>query len=202
MLGAGLSVTAVDSSKEMLAHCPTNASLVLADIETLRLDTRFDAVILPTGLINHVDAEVREAFVKCAARHLRIGGRLFVQRQDPHWLATAVVSSGGRSGEISGAVHSVERTGKKVAMTLRWWTDNETWTQSFELLQLGEEDLQKLGSVTFNGSTKNKHGLASRLLRPMPNPRFERTHSIWLRRAVIPFCARRSQMERAAQPKR
>ena len=144
LIDAGLIVTAVDSSKEMLEHCPTDATLVHGDISTLELGERFDAVILPTGLINHVDAGVREAFVQCAARHMKTGGWLFIQRQDPHWLATAVPSTGGRIGDISGAVQSVERAGKTVAMTLRYWTANEEWTQSFVLLQLEEEDLRRL----------------------------------------------------------
>lgn len=144
LIEAGLLVTVVDSSREMLAHCPTEATLVHSDISSLELSDRFDAVILPTGLVNHVDADVREAFVQCAARHLKNSGRFFVQRQDPHWLATAVPSAGGPIGDITVAVQSVERNGKTVSMTLRYWTDNEVWTQSFVLLQLEEEDLEEL----------------------------------------------------------
>jgi cyclopropane fatty-acyl-phospholipid synthase-like methyltransferase len=146
LIDAGLSVTAVDNSEDMLAYCPKQAKLVLADISALRLEERFDAVVLPTGLVNHVDTEVREAFVQCAARHVKADGWLFVQRQDPKWLATAVESPGGQSGGICGAVQSVVRVDRKVSITFRYWTDNETWLHSFQLLQLEEEDLQALVS--------------------------------------------------------
>lgn len=83
LLDHRLVVTAVDNSSAMLAYAPREATLVLSNIETLDLDRRFDAAILPTGLINHAVPATRVGFADCARRHLRLGGWFYLERQDP-----------------------------------------------------------------------------------------------------------------------
>ena len=123
---------------------PAAATLVLSEISSLELNKRFDAAVLPTGLINHFDLKVRAEFVACARRHVRSDGWFFVERQEPKWLKTVVAAPRGESGGINISVEFVERVGKTVAMTLRYSACKDAWTHSFQLIQLEEDDLQEL----------------------------------------------------------
>ncbi|HUG20964.1 class I SAM-dependent methyltransferase [Piscinibacter sp.] len=53
LLELDLKVTAVDNSAEMLAWVPNPAVAVHANIEELRLEARFDTVLLASCLVNH-----------------------------------------------------------------------------------------------------------------------------------------------------
>ncbi len=167
MLAAGAEVTAVDNSADMLRAVPTRATTVLADIESLALDRTFDIVLLASGLINHRDAHVRHAFVACARRHLDVGGRFVIQRQDPLWLRDATVGQSGTQGAIGMHVEAVARAGPEVTMTLRFVlnddakdvpghdakkTRHEVWRQSFTIVSLSETDVEALLSEVGFGS--------------------------------------------------
>lgn len=148
LLDRGFVVTAVDNSREMLAHAPAGATTVLADIETLDLKRQFDAVILPTGIVNHPIVTTRRDFFTSARRHTRPGGWFFVERQDPRWLDTVAAGDVNRSAEMEGHVDAVSRTGDVIAMTLRFVTNRGTWSQSFQAAVLKDQDLQALLSAS------------------------------------------------------
>lgn len=167
MLAAGAEVTAVDNSSEMLRAVPTRATTVLCDVETLALDRTFDVVLLASGLINHPDAPVRAAFVACARRHLDVGGRFVIQRQDPRWMRDATVGQSGTLGAITIHVDAVARAGSEVAMTLRYVLNDdanvgpghdanpanqEVWRHSFTIVSLSETDVEALLSEAGFGS--------------------------------------------------
>lgn len=167
MLAAGAEVTAVDNSAEMLRAVPTRATTVLSDVETLALDSAFDIVLLASGLINHPDAHVRKAFVACARRHLDVGGRFVMQRQDPLWLRDAKVGQSATQGAITIHVEAVARAGPEVTMTLRYAlnddatsspdnhankTSHEVWRQSFTIVSLSETEVEALLSKAGFGS--------------------------------------------------
>lgn len=152
LLDLGFKVTAVDNSKEMIEHCPNGATKVLGDIEALELALRFDAVILPTGLINHGESSVRESFVACARRHLGSDGWLFVERQDPIWLRTAKSGDLRRNKDFESRIESVVREGTLIAMTLRYTIGVDTWLHSFQLVSLEDNDLQELLSKSGFGT--------------------------------------------------
>lgn len=143
LLDLGYAVTAVDSSAAMLAHVPEAARRVCADILTLDLGPGFDAVLLPTGLINHHDAAVRAGFLACAARHLAPGACLFLERQDPHWLRTAEVGAIGPLEGLDMAVESVRRADGVVAMTLSYACrdSGQRWTHAFTVVPLDDAAL-------------------------------------------------------------
>jgi SAM-dependent methyltransferase len=142
LLGSGRKVTAVDNSADMLAALPREATAVLSDIERLDLADRFDAAILASCLINHPDAAVRAAFLTSAHRHLLAGGRLFVQRHDPQWLADA------RAGDVYGSndspitVEQASRSDTFVRMTIRYDRPTGTWWHTFEAEALSESDVE------------------------------------------------------------
>lgn len=140
----GLSVTGVDESEEMLAHLPENVEGVRSPIELLNLGRRWSAVLLPSHLINHPDANLRDEFVAAARRHVTSTGAFYAKRHDPSWLATV---QAGRIGESNGVTYYAEhvaRTGKLVAMTLRYEANDQSWTQSFSTVSLSEMDVEEL----------------------------------------------------------
>jgi SAM-dependent methyltransferase len=63
----GHHVTAIDESREMLAHV-RDAETVQASIEALELGRRFDAVLLASNLVN-AEPERRRAFLETCRRH-------------------------------------------------------------------------------------------------------------------------------------
>jgi len=151
MLESGLAVTAVDNAAPMLAALPAAARPVLSDIETLALDERFDAALLASGLVNHPDAGTRHAFLAAARRHLRPGGRLFVQRLDPAWLLGARAGESRMLGPMALVIESVRRTPPRVSMTLRYDLGGRMWRHRFvaAALRAGdvEEELARAGFV-------------------------------------------------------
>lgn len=81
-------LTLVDNSQEMLNATLITAEKVCADITELNLNERFDSILLPSYLINHLDPEIRNAFVNTIKAHLGKEGRAFVQyRTKPSSLA-------------------------------------------------------------------------------------------------------------------
>lgn len=145
----GCVVTAVDNSAEMLAQLDALAlpgvRSCLADIEGLALDQRFDVVLLASGLINHVDAALRQALVAAAARHLGPDGVLLLERQDAAWLRSAAP---GPLGELDGMALTLETVRRhddgSVAMTLAYRAGEQLWRHSFRLLPLDETEVQAL----------------------------------------------------------
>ncbi len=144
LLDFGCVVTGVDNSADMLAHVSPRVRRVQSDIEALRLDERFDVVLLPSGLVNHADARVRRAFVAAAARHVAASGELIVKRQDEAWLRSATLGPLGERDGMAIAVDRVERTGDDVSMTLRYELAGDTWTHAFTVASLDEAAVARL----------------------------------------------------------
>jgi SAM-dependent methyltransferase len=82
----GYQVVGVDESSDMLARV-TFARTVLSRIEDLRMQEKFDAVLLPSFSVNTVDLGQRRAFLRTCANHVSPNGLVFVQRYDPATVA-------------------------------------------------------------------------------------------------------------------
>ncbi|MCV2350399.1 class I SAM-dependent methyltransferase [Paucibacter sp. Y2R2-4] len=157
----GHQVVGVDESAAMLSHLPAEVIGVQSSIEQLALAQRFDVVLLPSHLINHPDAQVRAAFVRCAARHLAVGGVFWLKRHDPAWLRDV---KPGHLGERAGVEYIAEAVERRqadlVSMTLAYQAFGQRWTQSFTAEALEEaaiEDLlaqQGLAEVTWHGAKR------------------------------------------------
>jgi SAM-dependent methyltransferase len=147
----GLQVTGVDESPDMLALLPPGIEGVLSSIETLNLERRWPAVLLPSHLINHPERIVRSAFIATAKRHVAPAGTFFVKRHDPAWLATVQSDPIGTSHGVSYYAEQVVRDGDTVEMTLRYEASGETWTQSFSTTALSEAEIEnELGRHGFD----------------------------------------------------
>jgi len=139
LLGQGLSVTGVDNSADMLAGMPREAVAVLCEIEQLNLGDRFDVAILASCLINHPSLSTRNSFLAAARRHLKPGGRLFVQRHDPNWLLNASVGDVRQRGESSITIETVARSGNEVSMKIRYDRPRGTWWHAFGAVVLDDQ---------------------------------------------------------------
>ncbi|GAA5157500.1 MULTISPECIES: class I SAM-dependent methyltransferase [Amycolatopsis] len=135
----GHPVVAVDDSPEMLAHVRTEA--VLSRIEDLRLDQRFEAVLLASHLVNQPHGAPLLAAV---ARHLSPTGRAVVQWHPPSWFDTVADGMGGYFGEVRVELSGVERQGDLLSAVVRYEAGGSTWTQAFTARRLTEPQLTAL----------------------------------------------------------
>ncbi|RQO54766.1 class I SAM-dependent methyltransferase [Paucibacter sp. KBW04] len=157
LAAAGHRVVGVDDSAAMLSHLPPTVSGVHASIEAIALPQRFDVVLLPSHLINHPDADLRSAFVRCAARHLVAGGVFYLKRHDPSWLRTVQTGFLAERDGVRYAAEGVSRQGNLLTMTLVYQAFGERWTQSFTAQALEAEAIEALlaeqgfGKVQWHG---------------------------------------------------
>jgi SAM-dependent methyltransferase len=141
LLARGLRVTAVDESAAMLAHVE-DAETVHSTVEDLRLDRRFDAVLLASFLVNTADEALRAALLRTCARHVAADGCVLVQREGT-W----------HDGLEAGA--SWERAGMRVCVTARepleegvqrvtmeYAFEDAAWTHTFVARRLTEPDFE------------------------------------------------------------
>ena len=141
LIELGHPVVGVDQSAEMLEHV-RGAETVHAPIAGLRLDRRFDAVLLASHLVNCPDSGERRALWATAARHLAPGGRAIVEWHPPSWFDT-VPAGAGALGELRVELTDVVRAGDLLSATVRYWSDSELWTQAFTARRLTERDLER-----------------------------------------------------------
>ncbi|MGL4962684.1 MAG: class I SAM-dependent methyltransferase [Inquilinus sp.] len=141
LIALGYEVTAVDNSSEMLSHIK-GATTILSDIETLALESRFDAVLLASLLINFPDRNTRAALLACCSRHVKPGGAVLIERHDPVRLAAA---QPGPRGEIAGVqdfVDAVRREGQLVHLVVRSRAADGEWTQSCTLELIDDSQME------------------------------------------------------------
>jgi SAM-dependent methyltransferase len=145
LLDAGLAPTCVDNSPEMLACLPEGARAVQADIESLALVKTFDVVLLASFLVNHPDAEIRRALVRCGARHANESTCVLIQRHDPDWLRSVATGFESTVGNLTLRVEDVRRDETSaVAMTLAYSLGGEAWRQSFAAVPLEQRHIDSL----------------------------------------------------------
>lgn len=96
LVALGHEVTAVDDSPAMLEHV-TGAHTVCADLFTLDLGRRFDAVIAASHMIN--DPGRRAELLSVCRRHVSDDGTVLIERFAPGWLLTAKPTV-GRNGPV------------------------------------------------------------------------------------------------------
>lgn len=144
LLDWGCRVTAVDDSADMLRHMPAPARTVLSSVQALALAERFDAVLLASCLINHVDAAVRQALVACAARHLPGGGQLLMERHDPQRLATVMPGPLGPGHGVTMTVEAAQHAGVASDISLRYEAGGQVWRHRFTAAHLDQAAIERL----------------------------------------------------------
>jgi SAM-dependent methyltransferase len=138
----GHPVVAVDESPEMLAHV-RDAQTIRASIEDLRLDRRFDVVLLASHLINTPDRAERQAFLDTCARHVQASGCVLIQGHPPQWFDEAGPVERMSAEGITFRLKGVSRPAADlVSATVEYETGDRTWTQSFTARRLTDAALR------------------------------------------------------------
>ena len=139
----GHTVAAVDQEPAMLEGLDEVAGVtpILADIGSLELDRRFDAVLLASHLVNDDDLGPRVLAV--AARHVESGGVVVgeVYASGIDWAAAV----GRRSdyGPVGVTITRASVEGDRLAASVRYDLDGRTWDQPFEARLLDEAALRR-----------------------------------------------------------
>jgi SAM-dependent methyltransferase len=136
----GHPVVAVDDSADMLDRV-RRARTVHSRIEDLRLEARFDAVLMASHLANKPDAE---ALFAAARRHLADGGTVFVQWHTPEWFDRQRPGAGApyQLGPVRSVleIHSVD--GDLLTATVAYRYGDLEWTQDFQARRLDVDGLR------------------------------------------------------------
>jgi SAM-dependent methyltransferase len=145
LLAYGHAVTAVDDSPEMLAHV-TGARTVCADLWTLDLPQRFDAVVAGSHLVNAPEPVQASALLRVCRRHLAPGGTVLVERYPPGFLAEVTEQSGGLAPVETHFQRLAVRDGVYTAR-VTYRLGERTWVQDFATREVGDDDLDRLAAA-------------------------------------------------------
>jgi SAM-dependent methyltransferase len=138
LVARGHTVTAVDVSSQMLAHV-TGAEVVCADARTLRLQKRFDAVLLGSHLVNDPDPKTRLGLLRTCARHIEPSGRALIERYAPDWAP--VDGPLGRRGEFDVSLERVSTDGETCSFTVVYERGTDRWTHTVAAQLLDDDEL-------------------------------------------------------------
>jgi SAM-dependent methyltransferase len=137
----GYSVVAVDDSEEMLRHVQA-AETVLDDVASLRLQRRFDCVLLASHFVNDARDETRRAVLETCAVHLAPEGVLIAEAYTESLDWDAAVGRSTRAGEVVVRVEEASRAGNVVDATVVYELGQRVWRQRFSARILDESDLR------------------------------------------------------------
>lgn len=150
LVAAGYSVIAVDESTEMLSRV-RKAATVCSTIEELRLDRKFDAVLLASHLVNVPDDAQRHRLLATCQHHVAADGIVIIQRFTTVWAAEA----GGRTDLGAGITSELvlEPTSSDgrtlVSATAAYTLGDRRWEQSYVTYPLDDDalsgDLEQAG---------------------------------------------------------
>jgi SAM-dependent methyltransferase len=131
----GHTVTAVDNSAEMLAHV-RGAETVLADIETLDLERRFDVVLLASNFLNAPDDGELDAVLAACARHVATDGRVLIERMPPEWEPPPATRE---VGGVRITLRDYAPDGDRFAAVMEYEAGGERWMQPFTARLLSDD---------------------------------------------------------------
>ncbi len=137
----GHPVTGVDDSPEMLAAMDARVEPVLGDARTVRLDRRFDAVLLASHLLNDRDAG---AFLATASAHLEDGGLIIAEVYPPTMDWAAAVGRTSMLGPVEVTVIRARVDGLDLDAEVRYRMGDRSWHQPFAARIRDESDLREL----------------------------------------------------------
>jgi SAM-dependent methyltransferase len=147
LFGLGHSVCGVDFSAEMLARMPSGARTVLADIAALRLDERFDVVVLASNMVSG-EADQALSFLRTARLHLAPGGVVIIERLHSRWGtvdAMRSVAEPRTRGVLTGSLHDISGADGAVSMTIRYeHADGRVWLQHATMHARSDAELDVL----------------------------------------------------------
>ena len=137
----GHPVTGVDDSRDMLALNP-DLPTVYSAIQSLRLDRRFDAVLLASTMIN-ADPGTRREFLATARHHLRGDGIAIFQQNPPGWFETVQDAEPVRDdpGGIRRIIRSARWEPPCLFAEVEYQVGGNVWTHAWTSYQIRDEEL-------------------------------------------------------------
>jgi SAM-dependent methyltransferase len=137
----GHPVTGVDDSPDMLARSP-DLPTVCSSIQSLRLDHRFDAVLLASTMIN-VDPATRQGFLATVRHHLSVDGIALFQQNPPDWFATLPHAEPVRDdpGGIRRIIRSARWEPPRMHVKIEYQVGGTAWTHAWTSYRIGDEEL-------------------------------------------------------------
>jgi SAM-dependent methyltransferase len=138
----GFEVTGIDDSAAMIDALPAGVVGIVADARSVRLDRRFDAVLVLSHLLNDPDAG--PGFAATARAHVEAGGIVIGEVYPGDWQPEAAVGRESRIGAVTLVLTRAVRRGDRVDAEVRYAVDGRAWRQPFVARVLGEEQLQEL----------------------------------------------------------
>jgi 2-polyprenyl-3-methyl-5-hydroxy-6-metoxy-1,4-benzoquinol methylase len=138
LLALGHQVVAVDESPDMVARVPETET-ICSTIGDLRLDRRFDVVLMMSYLINVADDAERLRLLRTCAQHVRPGGSVLLQQQVPGMLRGPAVMENEHRRMVVSDVE--ELPGNRQAATLTHTVGGRTWSQRILTQNLSEDQL-------------------------------------------------------------
>jgi SAM-dependent methyltransferase len=139
----GHAVTAVDESREMLAHV-RGAEVVHAVIEELDLGQTYDAVVLGSHFVNEADAGVRNRLLEVCARHTAPGGSVLVESYPAQLDWDAAVGKTRFQGDVAITLREAAVDGPLVEAAVEYAVDGRSWRQAFTAWMLDETELRSV----------------------------------------------------------
>ncbi|HZX01496.1 class I SAM-dependent methyltransferase [Kribbella sp.] len=136
LLARGHRVVAVDESADMIARV-TETETILSTIDELRLDRKFDVVLMMSFLINVADDAERVRLLRTCAHHVRPGGSVILQ-QEVARHAPAVLEDERRKLVIADVE---DLPGGAQAATLTHIVKGRTWSPRIVTKYLSEDEL-------------------------------------------------------------
>ncbi|MFE9885124.1 class I SAM-dependent methyltransferase [Streptomyces scopuliridis] len=137
----GFSVTAVDESHEMLARV-SGARTVCSAIESLRLDTRFDVVLLGSFLVHAAAPGLRHGLLETCRLHVKDDGCVLIQREGPGRHEDLPHERAVSDGLIRVVSSEPVRPGVR-SVHVEYVFPDACWTQTFLSCPLSDDDFER-----------------------------------------------------------
>jgi SAM-dependent methyltransferase len=137
----GHQVTGVDDSPDMLARSP-DLPTVCSSIQSLRLNRRFDVVLLASTMIN-ADPVTRQGFLATVRHHLHDDGIAVFQRNPPDWFDTLGGAEPVRDspGGIRRIIRSARWEPPRLHVEIEYQAGGNVWTHTWTSYQVTDEEL-------------------------------------------------------------
>jgi SAM-dependent methyltransferase len=137
----GHPVTGVDDSADMLARSP-DLPTVHSSIQALRMDRRFDVVLLASTLVN-ADPVTRQGFLATVRHHLHDDGIAVFQQSPPDWFETFSGAEAVRDdpGGIRRIIRSARWEPPRMRAEIEYQVGGNVWTHAWTSYQISDKEL-------------------------------------------------------------
>ena len=137
----GHPVTGVDDSSDMLARSPDLLTMC-CPIQALRLDRRFDVVLLASTMTN-ADPLTRQGFLATVRHHLHDDGIAVFQQNPPGWFETLAGAAPARDdpGGIRRIIRSARWEPPRMHVEVEYQVGGGVWTHAWTSYQISEKEL-------------------------------------------------------------